>query len=68
MNIIILDYDETLIIGETPEGETLSKFYKRNTFFCSIFLSIKKHLINWNLQLYQQPFQLSLKLVHLNSR
>lgn len=37
MNIIILDYDETLIIAETPEGETLSRFYKRNTFYNNLF-------------------------------
>ena len=37
MNIIILDYDETLIIAKTPEGETLSGFYRRNTFYNNLF-------------------------------
>jgi len=37
MKICIFDYDETLIIGETPTGETLSAFYRRNTFFNNLF-------------------------------
>lgn len=37
MKICIFDYDETLIIGETPTGETLSAFYKRNTFLNNLF-------------------------------
>lgn len=32
MKICIFDLDETLIIGDTPTGETLSAFYRRNTF------------------------------------
>jgi hypothetical protein len=35
--ISVFDYDETLIIGKTPEGETLSGFYRRNTFFNNLF-------------------------------
>ena len=37
MKICIFDYDETLIIGETPTGETLSAFYRRNTFLNNLF-------------------------------
>ena len=35
--ICIFDYDETLILGETPKGETLSAFYRRNTFLNNLF-------------------------------
>ena len=37
MKICIFDYDETLIHGETPKGESLSAFYRRNTFFNNLF-------------------------------
>ena len=37
MKICIFDYDETLILGETPKGETLSAFYRRNTFLNNLF-------------------------------
>lgn len=37
MKICIFDYDETLIEGKTPKGETLSAFYRRNTFLNNLF-------------------------------
>ena len=37
MKICIFDYDETLIEGKTPTGETLSAFYRRNTFLNNLF-------------------------------
>ena len=37
MKICIFDYDETLIYGETPKGESLSQFYRRNTLFNNLF-------------------------------
>jgi len=37
MKICIFDYDETLIFGETPKGESLSQFYRRNTLFNNLF-------------------------------
>ena len=37
MKICIFDLDETLIIGDTPTGETLSAFYRRNTFLNNLF-------------------------------
>ena len=44
--IVIFDYDETLILGETPEGETLSGFYRRNTFFNNLFYK-KTNLVKY---------------------
>jgi hypothetical protein len=44
--VIIFDYDETLILGETPEGETLSGFYRRNTFFNNLFYK-KTNLVKY---------------------
>ena len=35
--LIIFDYDETLVLGQTPKGESLSAFYRRNTFFRNLF-------------------------------
>ena len=35
--LIIFDYDETLVLGQTPQGESLSAFYRRNTFFNNLF-------------------------------
>ena len=35
--LIIFDYDETLVLGQTPKGESLSAFYRRNTFFRILF-------------------------------
>ena len=37
MKIVIFDYDETLVLGQTPNGESLSAFYRRNTFFRNLF-------------------------------
>ena len=37
VKICIFDYDETLIYGETPKGESLSQFYRRNTLFNNLF-------------------------------
>jgi hypothetical protein len=44
--IVIFDYDETLILGETPEGETLSGFYRRNTFLNNLFYK-KTNLVKY---------------------
>jgi hypothetical protein len=35
--LMIFDYDETLVEGQTPNRESLSAFYKRNTFFKNLF-------------------------------
>jgi len=44
--IVIFDYDETLIRATTPEGETLSGFYRRNTFFNNLFYK-KTNLVKY---------------------